>query len=361
MMKPHIILCFLLLALISQAQDAPDYDANLKLLFERADKQKNKDHILALQTLDTIRSIATANQDAYNMSKFYLQKWSVYTNIEDTLLAKTYQDSLKGMYENREKDEIYHFYRLSLAISHHVKKEYDPAMEIYQEVIDQSDTSWNNYLLMSTRSLINMANIYRNRTEYDKAVEALQQGLVLIDDYAAHHDDVEDKVGIHNLYNGIGLIYRRTQEYDKAIEMYEKGISALETDDNRRYLMDLNVINCMFRLGDFQGAKSRSDLIYEKHQTLPKYNQYNYFCDRARIGLGIEDYAFTKEAIDSALVLQNRYDIKATTLLGIESEYYFQKEDYSQAIKKFELYDLTLPENLPNSKISAIQLSLIHI
>lgn len=343
-----------LITCLSIAQ-VSDSDPNLDSLFNIANRLKNKNPNKAINLLDSIADLARSDDDFRALSNTYLIKWSVYSKLEDFIQINLYQDSLKGMYKHREKDDLYFYYLLTSAINQHVNTKYDSALVIYNEISENCNPEWKNYLNLKTRVLSNMASIHRKRGEYDIAVKCLNEGIKIAEDTLIIANDVARISSLLGLYNGMGLIYRRTQEYNKAIEMYDKGLALIESDDSRRFNFLLNKVNGFFHLKRFDDALSESDRLYPYFDELKKKQKYNFIFDRTQILIHSGKLIRAKPLIDSMWMVQKKYNLKPQQALSLEADYYFEKGDFKTAKKSYQNYLSSVSKDEVNSRLGGMR------
>ena len=62
-----------------------------------------------------------------------------------------------------------------------------------------------------------IGNLYKNRNDYNKALENFQKALKI-------EEEQDDKSGISGTYNNIGIIYRLMGDYAKSLEYFQKSL-----------------------------------------------------------------------------------------------------------------------------------------
>jgi Tfp pilus assembly protein PilF len=157
----------------------------------------------------------------------------------------------------------------SLAVKNHQEGKIDIAQELYNQVL-KIDPS-------HSQSLVNIAVIFSNLKEHQKAKEIYEKAIEINPNFANAHNNLgntfqdlgenqkakecyEKAIEINpnhsQAHNNLGIIFKKLEDYNKAKEIYEK---AIEIDPN--YANTHNNLGNVFKeLGDYNKAKE----CYEK-------------------------------------------------------------------------------------------------
>jgi len=153
-----------------------------------------------------------------------------------------YQEVLKKCDALIAENEAAYFYHTVKGGVYYDLKEYDKALECYDEALKLDKTYVTAYN--------NKGNIYANLKKYDKALECYNKAIELDSEYASAYYNkgylyynlkeydkalewYDKAIEVDNeyvyAYNGKGYVYEGLKEYEKALEWYDK---AVEVDEN---------------------------------------------------------------------------------------------------------------------------------
>ena len=196
--------------------------------------------------------------------------------------------------------------RRTLAYCYMELGETQKAIDLYEQVIkeedDQYDPAWR------WRTYFNLGNLYEQKGEYQKSLDALNIALEFSDQNPS-------------IYKSIAIAYLDLKEWDKAIEFATKAI-AIQDDPSYRRL-----------LGEALEGIGKSDLAIEEYRkailldpsfTVAWIMLANYYLNKT-------DMAKAEETYRHVLMLdpQNEY---AYTGLGVV---YYQEWKYSESVQAF--------------------------
>jgi tetratricopeptide (TPR) repeat protein len=228
----------------------------------------------------------------------------------------------------------------SLAVKNHQEGKIDIAQELYNQVL-KIDPS-------HSQSLVNIAVIFSNLKEHQKAKEIYEKAIEINPNFANAHNNLgntfqdlgenqkakecyEKAIEINpnhsQAHNNLGIIFKKLEDYNKAKEIYEK---AIEIDPN--YANTHNNLGNVFKeLGDYNKAKE----CYEKAIEIdPNHSQaYN---NLGVIFKELGDYNKAKECFEKAIKINPNY-VDAYNNLGVIfkelGENQKAKECYEKAIE----------------------------
>ena len=121
------------------------------------------------------------------------------------------------------------------------------AIEIYKKVGDRKNAA------LACNSV---GKIYKNWSEYDKAVEYYEKSLSICRDIKDRKDEVEP-------LNGLGLVYQHRGQYDKAVEYFQKSFAtAKEVKDLRGEAISLGNLGLVYQnWGQYDNALKHYEKI----------------------------------------------------------------------------------------------------
>lgn len=182
----------------------------------------------------------------------------------DQQMGKKYWLKAMPLAEAFVKSDTAKYFRMQLAISYNgmgiiSRREgsYSEALGYYQKCLKiENDISKDEV----GTTLKNIAVIYREMKEYDKALEYVNRSLDLA--IKNNHKD-----GYSASYNGMGMIYRRLKDYDKALECYTKSLdAALEINNQDNIAQSYNNIGAVyFRQKKYDEAIKYLEKGYQIH------------------------------------------------------------------------------------------------
>jgi len=140
----------------------------------------------------------------------------------------------------------------NLGIVYRQKGEWDKAIELYQSALITLERLGDAHGMAQT--LNNLGLAYFQKGEWNKALEYYQESL-------AAKERLGDAFGMAQTFNNLGLVYANKGEWDKAIEFYQNALQTMERlDDAQGMAQALN------NLGMVYGDKGEWDKAIEYYQ-----------------------------------------------------------------------------------------------
>ena len=260
----------------------------------------------------------------------------------DQQMAKKYWLKAMPLAEAFVKSDTAKYFKKQLAISYNgmgiiSRREgsYSEALGYYQKCL-KIENEISKDVIGTT--LKNIAVIYREMKEYDKALEYVNRSLDLA--IKNNHKD-----GYSASYNGMGMIYRRLKDYDKALECYTKSLdAAIEINNENNIAQSYNNIGAVyFRQKKYDDALKYMEKGYQIH--LENGNEAGiarHHSNLLAFYLKIND---TKKALeeghlayDSYLKMGRRNEL-STAAVHL-SDVYEKDKNYKQSLKYYKQYIL---------------------
>ncbi len=305
----------------------------------------------ALVTEFDFDKIMLAIKDKFNLDKPDFEKRA--KDLEEAYKKSQEEESEALEEEIKQKDNKSAIDYFLLGIIYYQSKEYDKAIEAYEEAVKinpKDDSAYNN-----------MGSAYANKKEYDKAIEAYKKAIEINPKYDSAYynmgiayddkkeydkaiDAFEKAIEINpkyaDAYNNMGNAYYNKKEYDKAIEVYKKAIEI-----NPKYA------DAYYNMGITYSNKKEYDKAIEVYKKAieinPKYADAYY-----NMGIAYrhkKEYDKAIEAYKKAIEINPKYAKAYTNLFELyltqnipfdevlESKY---KELFSEDINKFIDYEM---------------------
>jgi serine phosphatase RsbU (regulator of sigma subunit)/Tfp pilus assembly protein PilF len=270
----------------------------------------------------------------------------------DQNLAKIYWNKAYALGQKLVKSDTAFVYKEQFAISNNglgiiARREgdYSTALSYYQNCLKIEGDIYKDKRVGNT--LMNIAVIYRNLKEYDKALEYLNESISIA-------IGNKDSVCFPAIYNGMGMVYRRKNEYDKALEYYNKSlqISLLLKDSSNIAESNNNIGAVYYRTGDFDKAIEYLKKGYQVH--LSNNNQAgiaNYHKSMIQVykKSGNKLMALTegKLAYDSYSKMGRK--VEMSEIANSLSQLYSSSNKYEKALEYYKNY-ISLRDSVFNEK-----------
>jgi tetratricopeptide (TPR) repeat protein len=239
--------------------------------------------------------------------------------LNEAMRYKNLHDTIKGNLYN-----INGIYYASLGIQ-------DSAIHYYKRSI----TTFKDYPKMKTRPMMNIANVYRNKGEYDESFSYLNKAL-----------DIAVKNGYKpyeaNIYSNMSTNYQSLEQYDKAVEFGLKGVALLKESDPGGQLPATlqRVANTYMKMRNFNFAR---DLYLECLQMFKKQgDNINYsltLINYAECLNHLKDYKNATKALDEAIIAFKKVknnDHLSVAYSKVANIAVIQK-NYTKAVDNYEL------------------------
>lgn len=242
--------------------------------------------------------------------------------IRDILSRKNLHDTILGNVYN-----IYGIYYNHLAMEDSSLYYYNKAMAILKD-----------YPKIKTRPLMNASVVYRNKGEYDKSFQMLEDALA-----------INKKLGLRKneaiVYSNMSSNYQFMLDYDKAVDYALKGIAIIEKENEKILLGPLKqkLANTYMKMENFHFAKELN------LESLKLFKTYNDNANHAitlinlaecEIHLSQLDNAkrHLKQAIKEQQIINNPHHTaiaysKLGNIARIESDVESAEKNYTTAIK----------------------------
>ncbi|MDF1672419.1 MAG: tetratricopeptide repeat protein [Vicingaceae bacterium] len=182
----------------------------------------------------------------------------------DQQMAKKYWLKAMPLAESFVKSDTAKYFKMQLATSYNgmgiiSRREgsYSEALGYYQKCLKIENVISKDEV---GTTLKNIAVIYREMEDYDKALEYVNISLDLA--IKNNHKD-----GYSASYNAMGMIYRRLKDYDKALDCYTKSLdAALEIKNENNIAQSYNNIGAVyFRQKKYDKAIKYLEKGYQIH------------------------------------------------------------------------------------------------
>ena len=174
------------------------------------------------QNMTWVDSLQTELDNAVNDSirVFFLRKLAWYYLADDVQRADPYIDDLLDIASRKENEMLSAIAQNYKGIQRRRLGEYQMALENFENALAFYNTD-TAYELHRTGPLFNMAIIYKDIGELDRALGMQYQILEI-------QIKRDAKRNVAETYNAIGNIYKDLQEYGKSLEMYDYSITMAE-------------------------------------------------------------------------------------------------------------------------------------
>ena len=136
---------------------------------------------------------------------------------------------------------------LNLAIKNHQENKIDIAQELYNQVLEINPNH--------SRALNNIAVIFANLLEYQKAINYYKKAIEADPKYADAH-------------NNLGRAFKELGDYQKAISCYEKAIEV----DSKYSDAHSNLATIFYNLGNYPKAINYYEKAIEINSNIPNYH-----------------------------------------------------------------------------------------
>ena len=232
------LIVFLSLIAFSQSQRKVDslrsiLDSNpkdtvkIKVYKALSDLYYHKDIRLVEAYLDTAYQIATERNFkesksfiGFNLGNVYLQKMQFRLALQYFLETLKYQEKIGNQ---RGQAVVY----ASIGSVHYRQHNLDDALDNYQKSLDLYSNFSSEKDIKNKNSIINnIANIYKDRKDYDKALKTYRKSM-------KSSKESDDLISLGNVCNNIGSLYLELNRYDSAEYYINKGLEARKEIDDR--------------------------------------------------------------------------------------------------------------------------------
>ena len=188
-----------------------------------------------------LASTRPVDPEAY---EFYLRgkyRWQKRQNQEDIEIARGY------LVRAFELDKNLLSAKLHLGQSYRETGEFERAMAIFQECLEQSERIGDRF--SEAMSFRNMGNIYLSRGYYDKAIEHYEQSLLIA-------RSLGDKLNEQSTLRNMGSAYFSKDDIEPAIKYYKESLEIASRLDHRRGEGDAlhNLGSVYQEIGDYERA-----------------------------------------------------------------------------------------------------------
>lgn len=147
---------------------------------------------------------------------------------------------------------------LAISIAYSSKRDYEKASE-YIVQINELIPKINDEL-QKMNILNRIASHYQELQIYDKALEYLDESLVLIEKYPKQ-DSVQTYLGYNSILRG--YIYRKQTNCDIALKYFDDAISAYNKTTARQPIMNANLSICYYNKGNCLLALNKTEMAKE--------------------------------------------------------------------------------------------------
>jgi len=145
---------------------------------------------------------------------------------------------------------------ITISDAYSSKRDYRKSLESAiraKALAEQTDNA-----VIKAKILTKMAVQYQQLKIYDKAIQNLDEVLVVVQDYP-HKDSIRYLLGTN--FTIRGFIYKEQFNCDIAIDYFNKGIAEYKKRDSKMIYANLSIVaynkgNCYIQLSDYEAAKS---------------------------------------------------------------------------------------------------------
>ncbi|MEM7372331.1 MAG: sensor histidine kinase [Bacteroidota bacterium] len=182
----------------------------------------------------------------------------------------------------------------------------DSAIHYAQEVLNL--TQYTQQKALRIQALTNLGILYKRKGEYKQALAVYRQALYL-------HLEVQDEVGVANIYDKMAVVLRYTGEYEEALSYHHKSIDLALNFDSPKLLGQ-----CYSDLANLYADRANYDLaaIYYAH-SLSIRNELNDSIGIARICNNLANTYYLQESYREAQQYYAR-SLAMFQLLGYRGE-----------------------------------------
>lgn len=177
----------------------------------------------------------------------------------------------------------------------------DSAKIFFEKAIKKADKNPKN----KAGTLINLANAYRNSSEYDISLKYLESALKI-------YESIDNEVGIAMVYGEMGSNYAYMLENSIAIDYFIKGIEILEntTEKKRLSVIKQKLANLYFKMKNYDFAiEMYEECLSSMKETKDMRNYYLTLINYGDCLIMVKEYSKAKkallEAIDGLKVFQS--------------------------------------------------------
>lgn len=213
-------------------------------------------------------------------------------------VKKNMEEVLKFTLKNELNRHLGNIYNI-IGLIEHYKGNMENAIQVFKKSIKSFHDMGE--FIDSTKPINNIANIYSQRGELDRAMEYYEKGLSIVDKY--------DILNLKLVFlNNIGSIYLSFYDYDKAKKYIEEArITAMDVEDsNMIFMTNMNLGLISLMTGDYEQSYNfyiMLNEIYTNTQTLSfeiiSY-YYNYLGEFYYIfGKWNDALEYSKKALDA--------------------------------------------------------------
>lgn len=237
--------------------------------------------------------------------------------------------------------------------------QYDEAIEYYQQNLQIQEQLGNLYSMAQSKA--NIANVYfAFELDYDKVLEYYNESLEDLNKHLIHNpDDQQGKQLLAGIYLNIGIACKEIENDDMAIENFQRALDMFTELDNKAGIANaLNSIGLVYlAAGSYQEALDASMNALEVYREIgQRKEEAGALKNIGHIYYKWKRYSEALSYMNQSLKLSREMNLKREMFDVYKdmSNVYRDIGDYRQALQNYELYNVLKDSSIREENLQAI-------